>query len=215
MSDLPAPGTEAARGRLGQPRTTELRHPALMNAVVFLVVLVTHFQRFATSFDSMWSIPTARSLLYERNANLDEYANRLARHRFYAIESIDNHYYTFFPIGASLLAIPVIAVFDVVGITPHDSKTEKFVASLVIALTAVLLYGIARRSLDVTRALLLTFVFAFCTAAWSTASRGLWQHGPSMLMLTLTLWIIGKAETRPGLIVFASLPLAFSFVIRP
>jgi hypothetical protein len=188
---------------------------AVIPVAIFWAVAVTHFLGLVTSVDSIWSIPIARSVLNEGNVNLDEYADLLARNHFFGIESIDHHYYSFFPIGASLLAVPVIGVLDAAGIRPHDSKTEKLVASVVVALTAVLLYGLARRSLDIPRALLLTFVFAFCTAAWSTASRGLWQHGPSMLTLTLTLWIIAEARTRPALIVLASLPLAFSYVIRP
>jgi len=188
---------------------------AMIPVLIFSIVAVTHFLGVITSYDSLWSIPIARSVLYQGNADLDEYADLLAKNRFYGIEFIGGHYYAFFPIGVSLVAMPVVGVLDAAGIKPHDSKTEKLVASLVVALTAVLLYGLARRSLDVPRALLLTFVFAFCTAAWSTASRGLWQHGPSMLMLTLTLWIIVEAETRPALITLASLPLAFSYVIRP
>jgi hypothetical protein len=45
--------------------------------------------------------------------------------------------------------------------------------------------------------------------------RALWQHGPSMLMLTLALWLIVVAHERPWVVQFASLPLAFSYVVRP
>jgi len=118
------------------------------------VVTVTHFLGINTSFDSVWSIPVARSLLSRGTTNLDSYQELLVKNRFFAIESIDGHYYSICPIGASLLAVPVIGVLDVVGITPHATKIEKFVASLVISLTAVLLYGLARQSLDIFRALL-------------------------------------------------------------
>ena len=96
-----------------------------------------------------------------------------------------------------------------------DGKIERVTASIVVALTAVLLYLLARRSLGVTGALLVALIFAFCTAAWSTATRALWQHGPSMLMLTLGLWIVVLARDRPRLVQLAALPLAFSYVIRP
>src|SRR5262249_38064441 len=56
---------------------------------------------------------------------------------------------------------------------------------------------------------------AFGTAAWSTASRALWQHGPSMLMLTLALYLIVRARERPWIAQLAGLPLAFAYVIRP
>ena len=182
---------------------------------VFLIVFATHVLGIVTSFDSRWSIPTARSLLREGNTDLDEYAALLEANQYYAIERIDGHFYASFPIGASLLAVPVVLALDITGARAGDGKIEKVTASLIVGLTAVLLYLIARRRLDVAGALLLTFVFAFCTAAWSTASRALWQHGPSMLMLTLALWLIALARERPRVIQLVGLPLAFSYVIRP
>lgn len=133
----------------------------------------------------------------------------------HTLEVVRGHFYTLFPIGVSLVALPVVYALDIAGVNMPWGKTEKLVASLVMALTAVVLYGLACRRLDVCRALLLALVFAFCTPAWSIGSRGLWQHGPSMLMLALALWLIALAETRPWLIQLAGLPLAFSYVVRP
>jgi hypothetical protein len=141
----------------------------VLNVILFLGVLNT--------FDSIWAIPTARNLLDKGHVYLDDDQDMLARQHFFAIESVDGHYYSIFPIGTPLLAVPVIAVLDAIGIRSHPTKVEKFVASQVVTFTAVVLYALARRSLDTVRALLLTFIFVFCTPAWSTASRGLWQHG--------------------------------------
>jgi hypothetical protein len=186
-----------------------------MPALVFAVVCATHALGITTSYDSIWSIPTARSLLREGNANLDEYRAALESRRFYAIEWIDGHAYSMFPIGASLLALPAVAIVDAVGVRARDSAVEHAVAAIIVALAAVFVYLLGRRSLDVAGALLLAFIFAFCTAAWSTASRALWQHGPSMLMLTLALWLMLGARERPWLVQLAALPLAFAYVIRP
>ncbi|MDO8735874.1 MAG: hypothetical protein Q7K29_02170, partial [Thermoleophilia bacterium] len=51
--------------------------------------------------------------------------------------------------------------------------------------------------------------------AWSTASLNMFQHGPSMLFLTVNLYLILLARKKPALIQYASLPLAFSYVMRP
>ena len=182
---------------------------------IFAIVAGTHFLGIIISFDSRWSIPAARSLLRQGNTDLDEYPRLLEANGFYAIERIDGHFYSVYPIGASLLATPVVWAVDTLGVRVADGKIEKLTASLIVALTSFLLYLVARRSLDVAGALLTTFVFAFCTGAWSTASRGLWQHGPSMLMLTLALWLITLARDRPWMIQLAGLPVAFSYVIRP
>jgi hypothetical protein len=196
-----------------------MRHwPARAIPVAIVVlVFVAHFGGIITSYDSRWSIPTARSILHEGNADLDEYRARLEADpgSRYAVDLIRGRYYALSPIGVSLLALPVVFVIDATGSRVPDGKTEKLVASLVMALTALVIYGIARRALSVPRALLLTFVFAFCTPAWSVAARGLWQHGPSMLMLSLALWLMLEAERRPSLVQYAGLPLAFAFVVRP
>jgi hypothetical protein len=193
-----------------------MKRSAIAVAIV-VVVFVAHFGGIITSYDSRWSIPTARSILHEGNADLDEYRARWEADpgSRYAVELVHGRYYAGSPLGVSLLALPVVLVIDVTGAHVPDGKTEKLVASLVMALTALVLYGIARRALDVPRALLLTFVFAFCTPAWSVAARGLWQHGPSMLMLSLALWLMLEAERRPWIVPYVSLPLAFAFVVRP
>ncbi len=92
---------------------------------------------------------------------------------------------------------------------------QEIIASIIVALTAVVIFLIARLSLPVKQSLLAAFIFAFCTSAWSTASRALWQHGPSMLMLSISLFLILLSRQKPALIQYASIPLAYSFVIRP
>lgn len=193
-------------------------HPrsAIPFAIV-AVVFATHFAGLITSYDSVWSIPTARSILREGNTDLEEYRARIESDRSndYRMEIIDGRYYTILPIGPSLLALPVVLVLDAAGRHVSDGKIEKLVASFLIALAAMVMYLVGRFALSVPRALLLSFVFAYCTPAWSLASRGLWQHGPAMLMFTLALWIVLAAGRRPWVIQFASLPLAFAYVVRP
>jgi hypothetical protein len=65
------------------------------------------------------------------------------------------------------------------------------------------------------RALVLVVVFAFGTSAWSTASRALWQHGPSMLCLALALRALLAARAQPTWVPAAGLALAFAYVVRP
>jgi hypothetical protein len=62
------------------------------------------------------------------------------------------------------------------------SVLELIFASLVTAAAAALLFYYVRGRLSLPKSLLLAGLFAFGTSAYSTASRGLWQHGPSMLL---------------------------------
>jgi Dolichyl-phosphate-mannose-protein mannosyltransferase len=152
------------------------------------------------------------------------------------------HLYSWYPIGGPLMAAPVFAalrlgmrlfqpalrplsnerfVHPLIGsflrgemIRAH-AIVEVVIASFFVALTAVLLYFLARRDLDPARSAAIAWIFAFATSAWSTASRALFQHGPSMLILVATAWILVKAKDRPNLIPLAGLLAAFSYVVRP
>ncbi len=171
------------------------------------------------------------SIIYEGNTDLNEYEPIINKGRV-AIYTRDDRIYNQYPIGASLTAVPVLIptlfILNQTGtsLTWHTRIPEEvekqipyglevLVASILVALTAIFIYLIARQYLDELRSLLLTFIFAFCTSAWSTASRALWQHAPSMLMLSIALYLILRAREKPRLIQFASLPLAFSYVVRP
>ena len=92
---------------------------------------------------------------------------------------------------------------------------EVILASLLVALTAVALLRLARAHMPRGPALIVSLAFCFGTAAYSTASRGLWQHAPSMFLLTLVLLLLDAAKAKPHLAPWAALPLAFAFVVRP
>jgi hypothetical protein len=98
------------------------------------------------------------------------------------------------------------------------SDVEELTATFAVAWTTVLIYliGLACR-LGRPRAFVLGLVFAFATAAWSTASRALWQHGPSMLCLSLALWAIlrGSETSRRRWFALAGFALGASFFMRP
>lgn len=199
---------------------------AILIGVLVLAVYLNSGNRFSS--DSKWTIHTALSLVREGNADLDEYRAFVEQHDEYgALETFNGHVYTNFPIGPSLLAVPFVAGLDLlarqvwhidlnayIGHT-IPSDIEALIAGLVVALTAVVIYGIARLRLRWPYALFLTLVFAFGTSAWSTASRALWQHGPSMLWLSLTLYVLLLAQRKPFLSQFAALPLALAYVSRP
>jgi len=202
-------------------------------AFLFLVVFIVHFRGLATIYDSRWTIYTSLSIIRQGNIDLDEYASVIPDGD-YRVQSLNGHLYSKYPIGVPLLAVPFVLVADRLWsissgldlngrLQPYSSDDlpqeliilEVFIASFVVALTSVLIYVLAGWYLNRGHALLVAVVFAFCTPAWSTASRALWQHGPSMLMLTITLCLVVAAKKRPHLIQYAGIPLAFSFVVRP
>ncbi|MBI4670404.1 MAG: hypothetical protein HY741_01880 [Chloroflexi bacterium] len=193
------------------------------------------FSPVTTVLDSAWVLHTSMSILREGNIDLDEYQAIFSAPNDYHLERVGNHTYYYFPLGTSLLTTPMLAAADLAaGLARFDlgkyflthgpvafdpwlplNLMERVFASTFAALTVVVMYGIARHFLAVPRALVVVFIFAFCTSAWTTASRGLWAHGPSMLMLALAFYILLRAEAQPRWIPFAALPLALAYIIRP
>ncbi len=209
-----------------------LARPRGAGAALFLTVLVAHqASSNYTPYDSYWVLPVSLSILRHGDVNLDEYAS--ARQpgfpAAYALRRMGGHVYYAFPVGPSLVALPAVAARQLLawargqdleqrygsGGTPFR-KAEKLTASVVVAVTAVMVFLIAleltgRLGVGIVTAL----VFAFCTSAWSTASRALWQHGPSMCLLAASLWLLVVARRRPRAAQFVLLPLAAAYVMRP
>jgi hypothetical protein len=170
------------------------------------------------------------SIIQEGNTDLDEYAHLMSSSD-YRIERIRKHIYSTFPIGVPLVAAPFVYATDHLFpfvdqasfsayLNQHQPdhavfEVEKIIASLITAANAVMIFAIALRFMSITRAVVLAFIFALATSAWSTTSRGLWQHGPSMLALSIALYLITLSSDRPQLVQFAAIPLAFAFIIRP
>ena len=204
----------------------------VISVLVFALTLViyTSSRNTIPVADSRWAVYVALSIVKEGNTNLDEYAEVIAGTNNYGVEKVDGHLYSVFPLGTPLLAVPVLFAADKISQpllaldlhehmrVVHDkiaSNLELLSAAIIAALSCVVIYWIGRLYLNITQALILVFIFAFGTSMWSTASRGLWQHGPSVLMLSTALYLLLAAKERPRLVQFASLPLAYAYVIRP
>ncbi|HKB14013.1 MAG TPA: fibronectin type III domain-containing protein [Vicinamibacterales bacterium] len=191
--------------------------------------------------DSMWSIPTAVSLLDHHDATLDEYQSIVAARRGVLTQRIGGHTYTIYPLGTSLAAIPGVVVLRPIagaiarlapslwtsmaayqaerGCRPVDGEpvialhswSERAIASALVAATAAIVFVIAADELAPGWAIALAIVFAFGTSAWSTASRALWQHAPSMFLLALALLL----QIRGRRTIWIGLVLMFAYVVRP
>lgn len=212
-----------------EARSVDRWRDCMVAVLLAAVVLATHVASpVRTSFDSRWAIHTAVSLAYRGDADLDEYEPLLAIEEDYAVERRADRKYTRVPIGPSLVAVPVVLAYDAAAwlIGAHGTEAllwqqravriEVIVASLVVAATTVLLFLVAReKGLGRAWSFVLALVFAFCTQAWSTASRGLWQHGPAMLTLTCALYLLLLARRNARWATVAGLPLALGVLMRP
>ena len=194
-----------------------------------LLVLLAHgLSPIRTSFDSCWTIPTAVSIAYRGDDDLDEYPWQVAERQGYAVEWRNGRAFSRYPIGPSLLAVPGVVLHDaiarLIGAASVEEliaqgravRVEAAVASFVVAAVTVLIFLMARwRGLGAGAATVVALVFAFCTPAWSTASRGLWQHGPSMLTLASAMTMLLLARRRDAWAAVAGVPLGAGVLMRP
>jgi hypothetical protein len=213
-------------------RVRQRRKDALL--VGFVVFVVTVVSPVVTSYDSRWVIPTAISIERHGDLNLDEYGPAIQRAHGYAIQRVHGHDYDVFPWGTAVLVTPIVATVDrgagLVGIDlekyARDQQStgraqrvlrllEHAIASLIVALTAGVLFLVIRETHRRRVAYLVSGTFAFGTSAWSVVSRALWSHGPAMLMASLALLLAVRARQRPVLFAWMGLPVATSYVCRP
>ncbi len=204
-----------------------LRNDNLISALLFAAILLGYWlSGNRAPFDSALYLHTSLSIVREGNTDLDEYPEMLAQ-VWWPPDQIDGHHYDTAPIGTPVLAVPIVwavdrawALFgwgDFQAYLKHNfpSDLQSIIAGTIMAFTAVLLYRIGRRWLTRPYAVLLALIFAFGTTAWSVVSRTLWQHGPSLLLLTLALLVMLQAQEKPQRVQYAGLIVALAYVTRP
>jgi hypothetical protein len=105
--------------------------------------------------------------------------------------------------AAGLLLTPFYLLTGLAGVAPTDllcHQLQKMGASFIVALSAYFLLKTLDRLVEHRWALGLTALYALGTAAFSTSSQGIWQHGPSQLFICLGLyWLTDpRLEKKKG-----------------
>ena len=112
--------------------------------------------------------------------------------------------------------MPVYAAADLLGVDllAQRERLSMISAAAISSLSVLFLFlALVRRGSPSGRALGISWVYAFGTCVWSVTSRGMWQHGPSLLFLTLALWLLARAS--PAATAWSGLALSLAVVNRP
>jgi len=170
--------------------------------------------------DMVWAIHTALSLLRGQWGDLSTVPNIDPTH--YSLVRVGDRLYMLFPIGTSLMIAPAVALLGVVapGWLAHIEQVNppsghRMFAAIICALAVAFFYRALRERFARDVAVVAALILAFATGMWSTASRGLWSHGPLILCYAVALLMILRAERRPMLAALAGLPLGFAILVRP
>jgi len=127
----------------------------------------------------------------------------------------NGHVISYFPIVAGLVNTPVFAVASWLGVTLAENvmALTHITAAAVAALSVLAMYACLVQVSRKRTAVFLSVAFAFGTAVWSTNSRSLYQHGPSVLFITLAVALL--LTRRQALVALAGLCLGLAIFDRP
>lgn len=194
-----------------------------------------------SGYDSYYVVPTALSLIRHGTTAVDEFVPSSPAPAWYAREKVGARWYNYYPVAVPVIAAPLIAAIGAgtwvvakafpgaAAAAPHPvigaflsndligggAIVELLCASLFGAAGVWVMYAIFARLLPARWATGLALLFAFGTTQWSIASRNLMQHGLSILLLAIAIYIAVLARDRPRLIAWAAVPLVLSFTVRP
>ncbi|MBN1434357.1 hypothetical protein JW921_06310 [Candidatus Fermentibacterales bacterium] len=188
--------------------------PALVLFLFCLLVYVLPF-RYAASGDTVGTELLPVSILRDGDFYLDEFFGEDDEIP-YVLWELDGRLVNAVPALPGLLSVPVYFAADLMGvdILAHRLDLSLISMSLMAALSVSFLYLLLLRAgREGPTALIMSLVFAFGTAVWSLASRGAWQHGPSILLIVLALFLMFSRSPRmAGL---SGLFMGLAFAARP
>ncbi len=174
------------------------------------------------------------SMLKEHDLDMDEFQPHIISGKRYCMVRVGDRWLSSYPLGPAFTALPVYAaayliVPDLYGSRmdsyyeddgsdedhPVANAMEKASAAIVAALSAMVLWMIARRQAGLWASLWVTGAYAFGTSVMSSASQGLWTHGPSCLSLLLMLFFLLEPERKASSMLLAGLAAGWAFFCRP
>jgi hypothetical protein len=196
-----------------------LRDDSVLTRLVFLVSLcVLLVSPMRPIGDAYYSLLLSEHVLTRRSFVLDEHFRPpLADEKYpgingengpypYQTDRIDGHVYYGFPVGASLLSIPFVAVLRVVGIRAippdgtYDQKGEArahtLIAAILMAAAGAVFFATARLLLRRVPSVVVAAVGIFGTQIWSNASRAVSADTWGVLLLAIAIYVVLAHEVR-------------------
>ncbi|MCC6139545.1 MAG: hypothetical protein IT389_02895 [Nitrospira sp.] len=160
------------------------------------------------------------SLLVTHDFYLDEYASTIDVYKDqYFVRSFNGHLVPTYPPWGAVLAVPVYLIPVLKNATRISHAAlfdlEKRAAVLITALAVLMVLLTLRRMARPAIAWFIAVVYAFGTSCLSISSQALWQHGPSQLFFSLTLYCVVRGRESPSWIAWAGLPLGYAVICRP
>ncbi|MCH2184518.1 hypothetical protein MK280_01460 [Myxococcota bacterium] len=197
-------------------------HSGRTAAFVFLAFLALYSAngRSITEVDCLAAPYAAWALVQNGSFDVAEYPRMQELERTGAVHRLeDGQLLSKYPPGSSLSALPLIAPLAIWMNPPKPSRVErigKVVASIYVAATVALLYLMVIQ-IAPTAAAPAVIVAGAGSSLWSTASQGLWAHGPATFFLVLSFWLLFRNANRINIRFgfWAGLSMGMAIINRP
>lgn len=190
-------------------------------------LLYRPFFNWAPGIDTASTSLLPLSLLERGDWTLNSFTD-FARQNYrdpYFLAVVNNRVVSRFPVVGAVLAMPFYGVPLASGWIEDSGypwlpypwtafMVAKSAAGWMTALAVVMLFLCVCELSDLRTGLALAGIFGFATSVWSTASLGLWQQTPSILLQTIGIWFIlrgrrkGAMAIAPGAIFFSAATVA-------
>jgi hypothetical protein len=201
------------------------RTDALLGSLILIVSFgVFRIAPVQQAGDSLYSMLLAENLIHHGDFTLERYHLPEVDYR---LESAGGHRYYTFPPGTSVLSVPFVAAMSLRGMSAlrrdgtysvrGERAVDAWLAALVMAAFASLVYFTSRLLVPPGWSAAITFVAAFGTQVLSTTSRAMWSDTWGIFLVVLVVFLLLKAAARgegPNLLLLATLE-SWAYFVRP
>ncbi|MET0531887.1 MAG: glycosyltransferase family 39 protein [Microvirga sp.] len=161
---------------------------AFMLPLLAAVVIVTSKVKY-TGSDPRGSLVVAESILRNKTIKLDQYDSNYLKDLGFRIHQKADHSYYYFPLGTSVLSVPVVAVANVIGMemVRSEHRVQLILTILTAMLIIAMLYRLARLFLEPGNAALASGLFWGGTSFASISGTALWSHNLATLFALIAI----------------------------
>ncbi len=171
--------------------------------------------RYVVSGDTVPNELLPLTLIYDRDFDFDEFVSDRSDLPYW-FRDVDGRIVSMYPVLPGLLNLPAHLVAYAWGMDLEESRFQlATVTALLVSAGSVAFMYLCLASICAERqkALLFALTYAFATCVWSVTSRSLLQHGPSLLFLSIALFLL--FHPNRSFLPQAGFHLGWAVVARP
>jgi hypothetical protein len=180
-----------------------------------------------TKSDPQLTLLTSQSILENGTTNLYNYYSQVKPEEFadgtwkYMLRNEQKKVFYFYPIGTSLLSIPVVAVAKLAGYDftkkEDDTLWQSLISSVCVCVIFILLMLLAQHYVSFKVAIVFSFLTCLGSSIISSVGLALWSFNYELILLLISFIHISKTYSQPQTIKGYKLGvlLFFSWLCRP